>query len=303
MARNVATGALLVACVLMTSSLVLAQGTGGSREFRDCENCPDMVMVEGGEFRMGAPEEQRRRLEPTSMFSAGFGDEHPVRTITVRSFALAKYEVTVGQFATFVAATGYVVKGCNRLFPGPKFGPDPGMSWDSTPWSTSTDHPVSCVSWRDAQEYLRWLRKRTGKGYRLPSEAEWEYAARSGSQTIWPWGDDPDAGCMFANLGDITFKERFPNLGGPAWKPAGCRDGFVATAPVGRLKPNEFGVHDMIGNVYELVEDCVNGCQTRRIRGGSAWTRPGHARSASRGSTGDDQRVWNIGFRVARSLD
>jgi formylglycine-generating enzyme required for sulfatase activity len=162
------------------------------------------------------------------------------------------------------------------------------------------------VSWRDAQEYVQWLSRETGRRYRLPTEAEWEYAARGDTTTQWPWGDDANQGCAFANFRDMTMNPR-----------AGvtCSDGVgEVTAPVGSYRPNPFGLYDMHGNVFEWVQDCRPGggeapsdgaalesgnCGSRVIRGG-AWNYSPES-STSWYTRGENQttRGGSIGFRVA----
>ncbi len=169
-----------------------------------------------------------------------------------------------------------------------------------------------CVSWRDARAYAAWLSTRTGFRYRLLSEAEWEYAAKAGAVTRFPWGDNPDDACRFANLYDRSAVAlKMP------YAPAGCTDGFAKVAPVKSFPPNRFGLYDMTGNVWQWVEDCylyqypewpVDGmpvevysaCPLRAIRGGSWGTRVDRLRPTWRGR--DAETTMNIlfGFRVAR---
>ena len=172
-----------------------------------------------------------------------------------------------------------------------------------------------CVNWEDAQAYARWLSAETGKTYRLPSEAEWEYAARAGTTTRRHWGDDPDDGCAYANGADRTFEARVDN-----WTVMDCTDGVVWTSPVGAYRPNAFGLHDVLGNVWEWVEDCWHDDYDGAPRDGSSWTTGGDCgrrvarggswnnsprglRSANRSWSGAERRTSNIGFRVARTPD
>lgn len=278
-----------------------------------------MVLIEGGSYRMGAQASERERLDTVRGFE--FDDESPVREVKVARFAIGKYEVTIDEFSQFVQETGRAVTGCVFLVPPGRFELNPSRAWNNLPWPVTGRHPVSCVNWEDAEAYTKWLKEKTGKSYRLPSEAEWEYVARAGSKAPWPWGEDPNEACRFANLGDETFRSKFPDYGGPNWPFARCRDGHVTTAPVGSFSANAFGVHDMVGNVWEWVQDCRAGypshatdaspvtsgleadCSRRRFRGGSAWTQPPHARSASRAAPPRVGRLFHVGFRVALSLD
>lgn len=176
------------------------------------------------------------------------------------------------------------------------------------------DHPAVCVSWNDAQAYVAWLRKRTGKPYRLPSEAEWEYAARARAATAYPWGDT--ASRAYANYGAETCcSER-----------ADGADRWLYTSPVGSFPPNAFGLYDMVGNAWQWVQDCyaesyatapLDGsavdpatCQFRVLRGGTWGDPPRLIRPAFRNwappprwPSAWEYRSGGVGFRVARSLD
>jgi formylglycine-generating enzyme required for sulfatase activity len=170
------------------------------------------------------------------------------------------------------------------------------------------------VSWDDiTKDYLPWLVLKTGKSYRLLSEAEWEYAARAGSITPFHFGSDEKDLCHYANVADRVGKEQYAD-----WKIADCRDGYVNTAPVGSFKPNAFGLFDMHGNVLEWVQDCWNGnyrggpsdgsawatgeCGMRVLRGGSWAREPQYQRLATRNKYQTGTRSFSIGFRIARAL-
>ena len=179
-------------------------------------------------------------------------------------------------------------------------------------------HPVACVSWNDAQAYVAWLNRQTSGGYRLLSEVEWEYLARAGSTTAYPWGADADSGCAHMNGSDTTLRANYPE---PEILPldqgAACTDGALNTAPVGSYRANAFGLHDMIGNVSEWVEDCATDsyasvpadggpapgdCARRMVRGGSWGTYARQLRSAERLRYAPDDRDDSIGIRVARTI-
>jgi formylglycine-generating enzyme required for sulfatase activity len=184
---------------------------------------------------------------------------------------------------------------------------DPGYGRAPQP-----EEPVACISWNDAKAYVAWLARKTGKPYRLPSEAEWEYAARGGTTSAFYWGDEAEDGCAYANLYDAAGKGRFN------WAATRCHDGATTVAPVGRYTPNAYGLHDMIGNVWEWVEDChvvpypadhdgaaplkTEPCERRGVRGGSWMTRPDRNRVTFRGRDPADVRYFMFGFRVARDL-
>jgi len=271
--------------------------------FRDCENCPEMVVIPAGSFVMGTPAE------------AG--------TLAIQiphAFALGRNEVTRGEYARFIADSGHEPRpGCRNWDPElARFNDDARRSWQNpaTPVEPVDDHPVTCVNFADARAYVEWLARETGERYRLPSEAEWEYAARSGTTTQRPWGDAPEDGCEFANTYDVTADAAY-RLG---WPHAGCRDGFADLARVGLLQANSFNLHDMIGNVQEWVQDCatdsfigrprdarawewLGGCKRRIQRGGSWLTPPDGSRSAYRVAASEGDRSDDTGFRIAKDLD
>lgn len=257
---------------------------------------PEMVVLPKGRFTMGSPESEHR----------GFGDEGPQRTVQVgyRS-AVGRYEVSVDEFSAFAEETGWSPDGlCLRWFSG-QVRAMPGTSWLSPGFEQSGDHPVTCVSWHDAQAYVDWLNHRTGltnraDRYRLLSEAEWEYAARAGTDTDYSFGDDD------SQLDDHGWYSR------DRFRPYG------STHPVGRKLPNAFGLHDMHGNVWELVEDCYSGsyedapadgsartsddCPDRVARGGAWDSHSDSLRSAQRSYGRPNTRLNSQGLRVARTL-
>jgi len=246
--------------------------------------------------------------------------------VTLPRFALARTEVTLGQFLRFVKETGYKTDaeenrggntGCYTLEDG-KWDWRSGRSWRNTGFLQDNDHPAVCLSWNDAQAYVAWLSKKTGQKYRLPSEAEWEYAARAGSKTARPWGEDEDTACAHANVADQTAKREIPGASG--WAIHNCSDGYAYTAPVGKFAPNRFGLVDMIGNAWEWTADRWHGSYKdsgrpddgrawetgadvgRVLRGGSWDLRPQNARSANRISFVPSFRSNDTGFRPARML-
>ena len=239
--------------------------------FRDCPNCPEMVVIPAGQFRMG------------DLNGGGEAYEKPVHEVRIaKPFALGRHEVTFAEYDRYAQATG-------REKP------------DDRGWGRG-NRPVINVSWQDAQGYVKWLSQETGQRYRLPSEAEWEYAARAGSTTKYFWGNSPSG--RHANAGE--------NNGWPS-------DGYEYTAPTGSFIPNQFGLYDMSGNVWEWVEDCwhdnyqgapvdgsawVSGgdCDRRVLRGGSIFDIPAGVRSANRAWNGAAYRSTYLGFRLARTL-
>jgi formylglycine-generating enzyme required for sulfatase activity len=189
-----------------------------------------------------------------------------------------------------------------------------GKSWRDPGFKQGAAHPAVCLSWNDAQAYAAWQSKRSGKTYRLPSEAEWEYAARAGTSTSRYWGEDPKQACKFANVADRNLRAKYPNF--PIHD---CDDRHAATAPVGSFLPNALGLYDMLGNVWEWTQDCWSegyagaprdgsawlegDCGRRVVRGGSWIDGPGFARAAFRSGDLPGDRGDNQGFRLARTID
>jgi formylglycine-generating enzyme required for sulfatase activity len=266
---------------------VLAAQPG--KTFSECEkNCPEMVVLPRGTFWMGSPDGE------------GNGSEHPRRQVKIDyPIAVGKYTVTWDEYELCVA-----MRGCDKPFGDAGF--ERGRK------------PVINVSWEDAQKYVAWLSRITGKPYRLLSEAEWEYAARGIVSTDAPhpkyfWGDGDKDICTHANLADQSFSRRYS---GDA---VDCDDKFENTAPVGQFPANVFGLHDMAGNVWQWVEDPWHGSfsdnpprdgsvwqggdpKYRVVRGGS-WSRASEdLRAAARGWDGPGLRSNYLGFRVARVL-
>jgi formylglycine-generating enzyme required for sulfatase activity len=247
--------------------------------FKECaQDCPAMVVVPAGSFTMGGP----ANVEQPQYYGAN--TEQPQHTVTfAKPFAVSKYQLTFADWDACVAAGG-----CDDYKPS------------DTDWGRGPQ-PVINVSWEDAQQYLAWLSEVTGKTYRLLSESEYEYAARAGTTTAYPWGDD-----IGKNNADCN----------------GCGSQWDAkqTAPVGSFAPNRFGLYDMVGNVFEWTEDCIHDnyigapadgsvwtsggdCGNHVIRGGSWLSDPVNLRSDNRvWLTSPDRRDSGLGFRVARTL-
>lgn len=197
----------------------------------------------------------------------------PVHTVRIKTFRLSKYETTVRQFRQFVEATGYQADGDCWKLAANEWGHEVGkVSWSSPANAPGDYHPVMCVSWDDAHAYLQWLSQRTGKHYRLPSEAEWEYAARAGSSARYPFGDDPTDLCKHANVFDRSGKAAIARLTGKTSEPVACDDHAGLTTVVGMYAANAFGLHDMLGNVGEFVEDCQHLSYAGAPTDGTAWT-------------------------------
>lgn len=286
--------------------------------FRDCPDCPEMVVVPAGSFMMGSPPNEQGRNDT----------EGPQRQVNIREFGVGKYDVTRGQWAAFVSATNRsTIGGCAWAGPS-KEKLDPKVSWRKLGFRQDDSHPVVCVTWQDAQDYVHWLSQRTRHPYRLLSEAEWEYAARGRTTTPYPWG--------------LSATHEQANYGADdcCSGSASGRDKWVETSPVGSFPPNPFGLHDMHGNVLQWVQDCfansysalptdgsayevavqlkaapfpemigTNSCSYRMVRGGDWGDPPSMIRSAFRnfgpgpGATLQDYRSGGVGFRVARTRE
>ncbi|MEO8445372.1 MAG: SUMF1/EgtB/PvdO family nonheme iron enzyme, partial [Gammaproteobacteria bacterium] len=226
-------------------------------------------------------------------------------------------EVTQEQFAAFVVATGRVLPGGCRTWDGKAWQYPPDGDWTNPGYGRVpfADEPVTCVSWRDARDYAAWLAGRTGKPYRLLSEAEWEYVARAGSTGVFPW---PAGDAEPCNAGNV-YDQSGARVNGFDWEPFACDDGYGQAAPVGSFTANAFGLKDVLGNVWEWTADCyvapypaspadgspvtVDGdCPQRAVRGGSWISRPSRQRVTFRGRDPEDARYSFFGIRVARDL-
>ena len=276
-------------------------------KLRDCEVCPELVVIPAGKFRMGSPSSEKDRD----------GDEGPVRDVTIwEPLAVGIHEVTREEFRQFVKETRHSAGKECRTYKSGKWKMRSGHGWEKPGFSQGRRHPVVCVSWDDAKAYVGWLSRKTGKAYRLPSESEWEYAARAGTRTARYWGEGETDQCRYANGGDKALKKRHSK-----WKrvTASCNDKRAYTFSVGKYQPNGFGLQDTLGNVWEWVEDCWHSSYQGAPRDGSAWTRggdcskrvlrggswndgPENLRSAGRVGYTAAHRNDHNGFRVARTL-
>ena len=272
-----------------------------------------MVRIPPGKFLMGSPDTEAGR-------DVNEGPQHEV-TIS-RPFALSCHEITVGQFRQFVENAGYRTtaeksgKGCyGTNAKMTEIGQLAELNWKNPGFEQNDNHPVVCVSWDDAQAYVTWLSRRTGAAYRLPTEAEWEYAARAGTTAARYFQDDQQ--CKYAN----GVGQEVISIGGYKGMWPECDDGYVYTAPVGSFGENHYGLSDMLGNVLELTEDCWHknyhnaptdgstwlekgggNCNHRVGRGGSWLNEPQDLRSAVRSSGSTDDVGFILGFRIARDF-
>jgi len=296
----------------------LTAAATAAETFRDCSDCPLMVKVPAGTFTMGSTAAETTREEVPAIVA---DNERPAHAVTIaKEFALGQFAVTRGEFAAFVKDSGYQpAGGCYAYTTNSQaLVYDEKRSWQNPGFDQTDRHPVVCVTYDDAQRYVQWLSRKTGKSYRLPTEAEWEYAARAGTTTVRYWGDDRDQACGFANAVDLTTAEALKRNKDDKNQVFQCRDGYVYTAPVGSFRPNEFGLYDMLGNVWQWTEDCFQdsyrgaptngsavtggGCKFNVLRGGSWIGGPWFLRAAVRGRSTYDGQASNFGFRLARVL-
>src|ERR1700722_4747549 len=269
--------------------------------FSDCPACPSMVVLPAGRFQQGS-----------SRAEGGSSYELPAHWVNIqRPLGMSLNVVTVEEFQQFIAATGRDMQGCDTYDGEWKTRPD--GSWKSPGFPQTGTHPVTCVSWDDAQAYARWLSGKTGHQYRLPSASEWEYAARSGGEAVLPWGANAAAACASANVADASAAQRYPG-----WTVFGCNDGYVYTAPVGSFKANSFGLNDMLGNVFQWTEDCwkadyvgapIDGsarsagdCSEHELRGGSWFSTPAYVRANYRNHFAAGYRTSSVGIRLVKDM-
>ena len=243
----------------------------------------EFIWLPGGCFEMGSPPTDKERDL----------DEGPVHTVCLDGFWMGKYEVTNTEFR--------------------KFRPNHNSKSFDFHYLNSNNQPVVYVSWIDAKAFARWLTQQHGGQYefRLPTESEWEYACRAGTKTARFWGNNLDNACSYANIADRKAKAEWSY-----WTAHDCDDGHAAAAPVGSYRPNSFGLHDMLGNVWEWCEDIYSrnayskhernnpvntkGSSSRVYRGGSWSSYVRHCRAAYRLHQKPDNKYYSLGFRLMR---
>ena len=316
----VAGGAVMVAIMSLVSWLTLLDSPTANRQlvpgegvqalpprvgafgtadvFRDCPQCPELTRIPAGVVDMSASVDERE----------SDGAEGGHRVVFEMPLAVGVHEVTRGEFAAFVEAEGYDVgeTSCGILIEN-DWETVRGGGWEQPGFDQENGHPVICVSWWDAESYVQWLTRKTGRNYRLLSESEWEYVAKAGTRYRRYWADGGGEPCDYANASDRSGT---------------CSDGNRYTAPVGSYKPNEFGLYDVLGNVWEWTADCwhesyegapadgraweeehAGDCTQRVVRGGS-WLNPVRYLDATlRNQVGNSYRDSTVGFRVARELE
>ena len=305
-----------------------------------------LVLIPAGEFHMGAEEDRSDTLkafpycEPDYLDGepdefAGELPRHQVRI--TKPFYMGQYEVTLGQFLKFCEGADYKCDVERDELPSLGHGTNSQLivsnqlrPWRPIGWKIEKDHPAIYVTWNDATAFCKWLSAEEGKTYRLPTEAEWEYACRAGSSHRYDFGDDPDELVRHSNSADLDrkielekdgrigivawYKDSDPPEYGPPFPFHSRGDGYAWTSPVGKFQPNGFGLHDMHGNVWELCSDWYDedyyanspvddpqGPATGSlhvVRGGGFDNTPVHLRCASRISTAPANRGGDLGFRV-----
>jgi formylglycine-generating enzyme required for sulfatase activity len=292
-------------------------------------------------FKIGNGEELTTVLLPENLTTMGYRDdenvrinyhfsghvgnrienEGPPRDVTViKGLSMGKYEVTRGQFRQFVESEKYQTEaeldsegGLGWEEVTKQFKKDKKYTWKNPGFEQGDDHPVVNVSWNDAVKFCEWLSKKHGRQFRLPTEAEWEYACRADSETRFSCGDREEELAIFANIADESARKKFPRWNDVIY----AKDGFVFTAPVGRFKPNQYGLHDMHGNVWEWCQDWFGKYETdamqeplvpmtgtyKVFRGGSWSSSPVLCRAAFRGYRIPSERSNSLGFRVVLEPD
>lgn len=285
--------------------------------FRDCTDiCPEMVALPSGNFQMGV-------RAATDVFRE---QSSPVHAVAIaHSLAVGRTEVTRAEFARFVQATAYRTDaegGAGCLVSNPTgTGLRADANWRAPGFSQTDTDPVVCTSWNDAQAYVAWLNMSVpGKGFRLLTEAEWEYAARAGqANTRYPWGDDLtyQTICTYANSGDLSATASVPRFAQTRW--TNCADGYGYTASADAYPANAFGLRNLIGNAWEWVQDGWHSTYAGAPADGGAWALPvGETSRVYRGGSWSNHPTYldpayraralptyadeATGFRVARTL-
>ena len=279
----------------------------------DCAVCPAMVVIPGGQFIMGISEAEAIEENIPQLH---IQSELPRHGVTLnQTFAVGQTEITRAQFAAFVNETGHDAIGCIVL-QGQTWFLDPTRSWRDPGFEQQDDEPAVCISGTDAEAYAAWLTEKTGKRYRVPSETEWEYAARSGAIGARYDAASRDKTCDYANVAGQTHATQFRYKATHLVFP--CDSGHALTAASGRFTPNGFGLFDTLGNVREVVADCWNpnhwnkqlgaaarqdgDCTSRVVKGGGWYDAPHNIRLARRIRAGHNERRADQGFRVAKDV-
>jgi formylglycine-generating enzyme required for sulfatase activity len=293
------------------ASPAAAQSTKPGTVFKDCADCPEMVVVPTGVFTMGTAPEQAAAIQlPADQASR----EAPAHVVTIANpIAVGRYELTVAEYAAFVRDTNReTVSGCITWDQAAnKWGEVASANWENPGYEQTPKHPVGCISLPEARDYAKWLSQKSGAHYRLPSEAEWEYIARADEP------EDADNICARANVSDAS-RIAAHGSDGDATRAFSCDDKFVYASPVGSFPPNAFGLYDVIGNIWVWTEDCYvatyegapadgsarkdKGCDRFVVRGGGWYSRTFFARAAGRSRETPEWRASTLGIRLVRDL-
>jgi formylglycine-generating enzyme required for sulfatase activity len=287
---------------------------GAGKTWRDCPECPELVTIPAGTFTMGSsPAETTMAGVPESRAV----NEQPAVEVTIgKSFAIGRYELTIGEFRAFATATGFKsTPGCFG-FKDKSWALFPAATWDAPGHPVTDRHPAMCLNSSEYGQYLAWLSRKTGATYRLPTEAEWEHAARLGTPAgPAPQADDTGA-CKEFNAADRQFTVNYDDK----WPAFACDDGYLVTAPAGTYAANALGMYDVLGNVAELTADCFvaghNGqpadgsarrfapepCNPLVFKGGSWAGEPSFLRPAFRVAATAEVRGNGFGMRLVREL-
>lgn len=297
--RFVRVPVVLLLLWMMHSGLVARSEAFAASSYADPALGMEFVLVKGGCYEMG------------DIFGDGDNNEKPAHRVCLNNYYLAKTDVTVGDYRKFVSETGYSTDaeqsaGC-AVWTGNRWQYDRNKNWRNPGFAQGDSHPVVCVSWNDAAAFVEWLSRKTGQRYCLPTEAEWEYAARSrGKKYKYSWGNGKPSG----NVGDESMKRKVSGL--ETW--SGYDDGFTYTSPVGSFKPNELGLYDMTGNVWQWTADWYSETYygesskenpqgpsrgiLRVLRGGSWSNKPAAVRVTFRNRRYQADRSAYFGFRL-----
>jgi formylglycine-generating enzyme required for sulfatase activity len=270
----------------------------------------NLALIPAGEFMMGTAQSPSQIVAKYGGEEKWVNNEQPCHRVRLtKPFYVATCEVTVGQFRQFVEATRYRTDAEREgwSYGGKVFQRHDGYNWRNPGFNQDDSHPVVCVSWNDARAFCEWLSEKDGKTYRLPTEAEWEYACRAGTDTTYWWGAEMDTTGRVGNVADSAHQSA-----GAPYKVMPMDDGYSETAPVGHYRPNGLGLYDMIGNVFEWCSDLygsyVSGDQTdptgsssgdfRVIRGGAFRGNAFNSRSSYRDWKLPSFTGCDLGFRV-----
>lgn len=298
------TRAGMVAVLLLSGACQAADtsvqpgGTGAGKILRDCPNCPELVVIPAGTFTMGST--------PAETAAAGVPEaravnEQPAVRVTVgRAFALGRYELTIGEFRAFARETGFkATPGCFG-FKDKSWALFAAATWDAPGHPVTDRHPAMCLNSAEYGQYLAWLSRKTGAKYRLPTEAEWEHAARLGTPAGQVFRAGDAAACRQFNAADRQFTVNYDDN----WPSFACDDGYLLTAPAGTFTANALGMYDVLGNVAELTADCfVAGHKDQPADGSARRFEPCNPMVWKGGSWAGEPSFLRPGFRVAATAE